>query len=135
MRDMISKYTYKKLTWVDLESPTKEEVITLKDEYKLPDLVADELYEPTTRSKIDKYDNVIYLILHFPVLDGKGQTEREIDFAIGKNFIITTHYETIDPIHEFSKIFEVNSILDKTNMGDHAGFFFSTSCVSCIITR
>jgi magnesium transporter len=121
---MISKYAYKKLTWIDLESPTKEEVLTLKDEYELPPLVADELYEPTTRSKVDKYDTVIFLILHFPVLDGKGKTEREIDFAIGKDFIITTHYETIDPIHEFSKIFEVNSILDKSNMGEHAGFLF-----------
>lgn len=43
---------------------------------------------------------------------------------IGRNFIITTHYDIIDPLHKFSKVFEVNSILEKEHIGDHAGFLF-----------
>lgn len=123
---MISKYTYKKLTWIDLESPTREEVVRLVEEYDLPALVGEELLGQTVRSKVDIHENLIYLILHFPVLHHKNgeRPEQEIDFIIGKDFVITTHYEAIDPIHEFSKIFEVNSILDKTQIGDHAGFLF-----------
>ena len=123
---MISKYTYKKLTWIDLESPTREEVVRLVEEYDLSALVGEELLTETVRSKVDVHDNLIYLILHFPSLKQRNgrRPEQEIDFVIGKNFLITTHYEAIDPIHEFSKIFEVNSILDKTKMGDHAGFLF-----------
>lgn len=123
---MISKYTYKKLTWIDLESPTREEVVRLVEEYNIPPLIGEELLTKTVRSKVDVYDNLIYLILHFPTIkqhEGK-RPEQEIDFVIGKNFLITTHYEAIDPIHEFSKIFEVNSILDKSPIGDHAGFLF-----------
>ena len=30
----------------------------------------------------------------------------------------------IDPIHNFSKTFEVNSVLEKGEMGEHAGFIF-----------
>ena len=123
---MITKYTHKDLTWVDLEAPTKEDVLNVMEEYNVHPLVADELLHPTLRPKVDVYDNLIYLILHFPTISHKhgGQTEQEVDFIIGKNFLITTHYNIVDPLHDFSKVFEVNSILDKSNIAEHGGFLF-----------
>ncbi len=47
-----------------------------------------------------------------------------MDFVIGRQFLITTHYEAIDPIHNFAKVFEVNTALDTGGMGKHAGFIF-----------
>lgn len=123
---MISRYQYKELTWIDLESPTKEEVREIMEEYNFHPLVADELLSPTIRPKVDLYDNLIYLIIHFPAvsyINGRSGAQ-EIDFVIGKDFLITTHYELIDPLHEFSKVFEVNSILDKGDMHLHGGFLF-----------
>lgn len=121
---MIFRYTYKDLVWVDVQSPTQEEVRTLMEEFDIHPLVADELLGPTLRPKVDLYHNFIYLILHFPTISHKhdGGEDQEIDFIIGKKFIITAHYNLIDQLHEFSKVFEVNSILDKSNIGDHAGF-------------
>ncbi len=121
---MISRYTYKDLVWVDVQSPTQEEVRTLMEEFSIHPLAADELLTPTLRPKVDLYPNFIYLILHFPAISHKhdGGHDQEIDFIVGKNFLITTHYGLIDPIHEFSKVFEVNSILEKSNIGNHAGF-------------
>ncbi len=123
---MISKYTYKKLTWVDLESPTNEEILSLIEQYNLPLLVGEEIAGTTLRSKVDVYPNALYLVLHFPSLSHTNSEpcEQEVDFIIGKDFLITIHYELIDPLHEFSKVFEANSILDKSMMGDHAGFLF-----------
>jgi magnesium transporter len=123
---MVSKYQYKHLTWIDLEAPNKDEVRQIMDEYHVHPLVADELLSPTLRPKVDVYDDHIYLILHFPTVShshGKSGGQ-EVDFIIGHDFLITTHYELIDPLHEFSRVFEVNSILDKSNIGDHAGFLF-----------
>jgi len=123
---MISKYSYKKLVWIDLESPTRDEVRNICEEYDVPTMVGEELLKRTYRSKVDKYDNLIYLILHFPIISqGKGKSiEKEIDFVIGKDFLITTRYESIDPIHDFSKMFEVDSMLDSGIYGKHAGFLF-----------
>jgi len=123
---MISKYPYKNLTWIDVESPTKKEIRSLMDEYNIHPIVANELLTPTIRPKVDVYDNLIYLILHFPTVTHShhGETEQEIDFIIGEDFLITTHYEMVDPLHEFSKIFEVNSILDKSSIGNHTGYLF-----------
>lgn len=127
---MLKENKFKKITWVDLENPTQDEVRLVMNEYDILPLVADELLSPTMRSRVDMYEDYIYMILHFPVahshnekiVDTKGV--QEIDFIIGKDFIITTRYDTIDALHEFSKIFEVNSILDRSDMSKHAGFVF-----------
>lgn len=121
---MISRYKYKDLVWVDVQSPSQDEIRQLMDEFTIHPLVADEMLAPTLRSKVDLFENFIYLILHFPTISHThdGGRDQEIDFVVGKNFLITTHYGHIDSLHEFSKIFEVQSILEKSNIGDHAGF-------------
>lgn len=106
---MIARYTYSGITWIDLESPSKEELSLLAEEFSLPHLVAEEMLSSTLRSKVDLYDNLIYLILHFPVTNRKGteySKEQEIDFIIGQNYIITTRYELVDSIKQFSKVLE-----------------------------
>ncbi len=123
---MISKYTYKGLTWVDLESPTENELLHVMEEYSILPTVGEEMKNLSLQSKVDLYPNFIYLILHFPQVSHSGSKsiEQEIDFIIGKEFIITTHYEPIDSLHEFSKTFEVDAILEKRMDVDHAGFLF-----------
>lgn len=123
---MISTYTHKDLTWIDLESPTKDEVRSIMEQYDIHPLVGNELLTPTEHPKVDLYDRFIYLVFHFPAVSHKHGSEirQEIDFIVGEKFIITTHYDLIDPLHEFSKVFEVNTLLDKSNIGKHAGFVF-----------
>jgi len=123
---MISRYTHQGLTWIDLESPTREEVAALSEEFELHPIIANELLTSSERAKVDLYENAIYLILHFPIQNRTSGTveEAEIDFVLLKNTLITTHYELIDPLHEFAKVFEVGSLLSSTNMGEHAGFLF-----------
>ncbi len=122
---MISRHTYGKLTWVDLESPTHREVHEIAGEFALTPLLAEELLLPSTKPRVDFYDAYVYVILHFPAPRHPDTPfEQEVDFVIGRNFIITTHYDIIDPLHKFSKVFEVNSILEREHFGEHAGFLF-----------
>ncbi|MCK5022141.1 MAG: magnesium transporter CorA family protein [Candidatus Pacebacteria bacterium] len=126
---MLKKYTFENITWIDLENPTQEEARNLATEYKLHPLVADELLLPTFKPKVDLHKNFIYLILHFPTLkheesDGENYN-KEIDFIIGKDFIITTRYDSILSLENFSKVFEVSTILgDKEKKIEHAGYLF-----------
>lgn len=123
---MIHTREHGKLTWIDLENPTREEVRELMDKYSLHPLTGEELLMPTLKPKVDVFPSYIYLILHFPAFrhSHKSGVEQEVDFIIGKNFLVTTRYDTIDPMHKFSKVFEVNSILDRSDFGEHAGFIF-----------
>lgn len=123
---MIKRYTHKHLVWVDIENPSNEEVREIMREFELIPSVAQELLLPTVKPRVELHENFIYLILHFPALKRahSGDINQEVDFVIGKNFIITTRYDSIDPLQKFSKLFEVNSILDRSNMGAHAGYIF-----------
>ena len=124
---MIYKYKYKNTTWVDLESPSHAEIMNTIEEFDLPQIMAEELGTCTLRSKVDYYDRLklIYLVLHFPVIDGGTEhLEQEIDFVVGKNFLITTRYEKIDPLNNFSRLFDRDTFLDKASMGEHAGYLF-----------
>ena len=125
-KHMITKQEHNNITWIDVESPTQEEIHALMEEYEIHPAVAEELLLPSIKPKIELYENFIYLILHFPAFKHthKGQQNQEVDFIIGKNFLITTRYDTIDPIHKFSKIFEVHSALHTEEHEDHIEILF-----------
>jgi len=113
------------ILWVDLESPTRNEVQRIIEQFGVSAMIAEELMLPSAKPRAEFYDSYAYIILHFPALrHSHTSMEQEVDFVVGRKFIITAHYDTVDPLHKFSKVFEVNSILDKSKVGDHAGFLF-----------
>ncbi len=122
---MRSRYEHNGLVWVDLESPSRDEIREVIEAFHVAPLVAEELLIPSTKPRVEFSENYAYLVLHFPALrHSHTNKEQEIDFIVGKKFLVTTRYDTIDPLHKFSKIFEVNSVLQKSNFGDHAGYMF-----------
>ncbi len=120
---MRKDYSHKDLIWIDLESPTREEIVSLMETYDIHPLIAEELLMTTLRPKVDTYPNCIYLVLHFPVIAHKPDqiAQYEIDFVVGKNFIITVHQDMPEGLHEFSKMFEVNSLLSRIDVQVHVG--------------
>ena len=123
---MIAKRTHKNLTWIDLNRPTHSEVESLIAEYNLHPVVGESLLEPTLHPKVEEYKDMLYLVMHFPTMSNSrfGSDQQEIDFVIGKNFLITAHYDLTDPLHNFAKQFEVNTIVESSTMGEHPGFLF-----------
>ena len=122
---MLTRYEHGGIVWVDLESPTTQEVRNAADEFGLDAIIAEELLVPSAKPRVEFFERYAYVVLHFPALRHSHTTlEQEVDFVIGRNFMVTTHYDTIDPLHKFSKVFEVNSVLDKSNIGEHAGYLF-----------
>lgn len=122
---MISTYKYQGVSWVDLESPTEEELIHIMDEYHVPEIMFRELLSETLLSKVDIFDQMIYLILHFPRIHNEQKMpDLELDFIIGKDFLITVHYEFSNAIHDFAKTLEVESMLSRPLPSGNAGFVF-----------
>ncbi|MFZ2048942.1 MAG: CorA family divalent cation transporter [Minisyncoccia bacterium] len=117
---MKSVFKYKTAVWVDLVLPTKDEIEEVVKEYDIDPLVARELVLPSPKHHIESRRNYVYLALHFPALNqaSKLRVNQEVDFIIGKNFVITTRYEPIDAVDNFAKKLEVNSILEKHAPGE-----------------
>ncbi len=123
---MINRYAHNGSVWVDIVSPTKEEVLRISDEFDIAQSVIHELISPSFKSRVDMHKEYIYMILHFPVFKhAQGEdTRQEVDFIIGKNFLITARYESIEAMERFAKVVEVNSILDRGFAEDCTGVMF-----------
>ncbi len=136
---MISKYTYKKLTWIDVQKPSKEEIERLREDYKIPQVVCDELLNSSLRAKVETYDNIIFMIMHFPTQNPtiSHSLDQEVDFVLGHDFIITVHYELVDALTIFSKQFNVGSKLERGKEVVHAGYLlhFMTKELYLSVTR
>ncbi|NQV88288.1 MAG: hypothetical protein HQ402_01885 [Parcubacteria group bacterium] len=124
---MINKHTYGGVVWIDLDSPTKDEIEQIVSEYGVSRVVAQELTAPSLKSRVEAYDTFVYLVIHFPVFKHSHTTEtkQEIDFIIGKNFVITARYDTVDALYQFSKNIEVESILNKEIITNPRNVIFS----------
>lgn len=123
---MLTRYTRENLVWIDCVSPTPAEVRELMHEFSIDPLIAEELLLPSYKPKVEKRGDVIYVILHFPQLRSTQQSsnEQEIDFIVGKKFLITTRYENIDPLHSFAKALEVAGVLGHDQSFTHGGHLF-----------
>lgn len=124
---MLTRYTQKNLTWIDLVAPTPLEVRELMKEFGFNPLVGQELLSVSFKSKVERFDDSIYAVFHFPA-GFNGKMERpthEVDLIIGKNYLITTRYENITPLHTFAKAFEVDSVLGREGQHLHGGHLFA----------
>jgi magnesium transporter len=122
---MIQKFSYHNIDWIDLESPTVEDIAEIKARYGIHQTAASHLLAPVTKPRLDYFDTHIYLVLHFPILDEAKRVlhTREVDFILGKNYIITAHYRPLPELHELSAIFELEHSLPHPK-AKHAGFLF-----------
>lgn len=126
---MTKTHTYRGIVWLDLESPTDDEVAGLVKRYALHPLVGEELKRASSVAKAEFFSDYALIVLTLPVRSrtangGYEIIDREIDFVIGKNFLITSRTDTIEQLEYFGKIFEANSILNKDERIEHAGYLF-----------
>lgn len=122
---MLSRRTYRGMAWIDLESPTPAEVRSLMQEFDLHPTVAEELMKPSLKSKAERFDNCIYVILHFPTALSHEETRsQEVDFVLGKDFIITTRYGSVDPLFKFARHFEATTLIDQGDAHSRVGYTF-----------
>lgn len=109
---MLTRHTRNGILWVDLESPTRDELRTIVAEFNIDARVEEEIISPTPYSLVVSSSQYQYLILHFPTTDPRGGAkDQEIDFIVGKDFLITARYEVIESIHNLHKVFEAEELL------------------------
>jgi len=77
--------------WVDLASPDEAQVKAAADALGLHPLIAEDIRERNQRSKIESFDeDVVHLVLFALHYSGEAAAE-EIDFVLGKGYLLTVH--------------------------------------------
>ena len=119
---MITRHLLGKTTWVDLESPTTDELTSVLKEFSIDERVRDEMNSPTPYPLTVAFPGYVYMIMHFPVSGtDEGARSQEVDFIVGKQFVITTRYEVIDTIHTLHKVVEAEELIGTPSKANRTG--------------
>ncbi|MCK6479310.1 MAG: magnesium/cobalt transporter CorA [Planctomycetaceae bacterium] len=83
------------LLWVDFEDPLPEEVALLgPDLFGFHPLSIENCIQAQSRPKLDDYEDYLYLVFHSWNRNEEGIRLEEVDFFLGKNFLVSYHVET-----------------------------------------
>jgi magnesium transporter len=84
----------KETLWVDIEKPDQDDHRLLSEVFKFHELAVDDAMAQVHHPKIETYDGVLYLILHgiASTKSKKGFVTRDIDFFLGRNYLVTVHH-------------------------------------------
>ncbi len=94
------------VTWTDVTDPDQGLLKTLKGKYPFfLDMDLQDCLPPFQRPKLLERDQYLFMVLLFPVYDARRGTvlPSEVDFFIGRDFLVTSHRGTHASIAELAK--------------------------------
>ena len=88
------------LVWLDVQNPTREELVLLQAEFKLHPLTIEDCVNTNARPKIDQFPDYMFLILHAVIVPPRTNRIKtlELNICVGKNFILTIHIDSVPSI-------------------------------------
>ncbi len=88
---MIETIKIGRLKWLNIKTPTNDDLDTIENTYHFHPLDIEDCRESNQRSKIDVYDDYHFLVLHFPNFDKQNRfiKPREVKIFWGEDFLIT----------------------------------------------
>lgn len=112
---MINRHEHNGLTWIDLESPTTDDIAEISQEFSIGPILEEELLTPTAKPRVDVYAECAYAVFHFPAIRHTREKEltQEVDVILGKKHLITVHYGPMNAIDDFKRAFEAEELLER----------------------
>lgn len=110
------------LTWIHITNPTTSDIEEVAEEYGLHLRTAEDMLAGNLTSKVDLFNKYLYLALRFPEIRKTEVTDFEIDCVLTADTLISISYEEIPAITDLQRSIAANSVLDKTEVGTHAGY-------------
>ena len=92
--------------WADVVKPTEEDFRVLSEVFKFHPLSVEDARSSLQFPKVEPYPGYLYLVLHGIDLR-KGQTQfatRDIDFFLGRRFLVTVHDGDSRSIERFREV-------------------------------
>ena len=116
--------TYKGLTWVNIEQPTKQETDYLAENYSFNQLDLDDCLSRRQRPKIDEYKDYLFVVLHFPKWYKEIQIARpsQVGMFIGRKYVVTIHAGELTPLVRLFEACRDNAAVRQRNMSKGSAF-------------
>lgn len=81
------------IVWADIEAPGDADRHLLSGVFRFHELAIEDTMADVHQPKVESYDTFLYLILH-RIVPGKnhgGFETEDVDFFLGRNFVVTVH--------------------------------------------
>lgn len=125
----IQKLEFGRVTWVNLVLPTPAEVEGLREWYPyIHPLNLEDMRSPMERPKIDEDEDYLFVVMHFPLWDPRTSLSRprEVDFVLGRGFVIMVHDGSLKPLTTLWKLCEEDDEQRERMLGRGAVHAFYT---------
>lgn len=101
--------------WVDLESPSQDELQEVAAIFGLMDVTVEDLDQDGQRAKLESFDTYNVLILHAMRFDSQDLSVEapELDIVLGRNYLITSHKEMPEIMHDPRGLQHTGTVLRK----------------------
>ncbi len=118
------------LLWVDVRNPTREKMHNLGSKYSFHELNIEDCLSKIQIPKIDKYEDHVFVTLHFPAGNHGSKIPRisQLSIFIGSNYLITVHQGDLKPLAEMFDLCkkEQNNEYRQIMMGRSSGYLLHT---------
>lgn len=90
------------LVWVDVQDPGEHEIDVLRKEFHFHRLALEDVVTQRQRPKVDEYPDYFFVVMYapMPATGGGVLHTAELDFFVGKNYVVTSHYGEIPALQQ-----------------------------------
>ncbi len=113
------------LEWIHVEKPTREKMDIIAKRFPIHELNMEDCLSKNNLPKIDRYDDHIFIILHFPTIhkDKTSPSFSQLSIFVGKNYLITIHQGDLKPLSELFQSCKSDDAKNKREiMGRTSGY-------------
>ncbi len=120
----IETVTWGKITWVNVEQPTRRDIDYLAENYMFNLFDLEDCMSRIERPKIDQYKNYVFMVLHFPVFNREARvtTPSQVSVFIGADFVVTVHSGELKPLEKLFNDCQQHERAREENMGRSSGY-------------
>ena len=113
-----------RLTWVNVEKPTRREMEYLAQNYPFDSFVLEDCLSRMERPKIDEYENYLFLVLQFPVFNklARVTTSSQVSVFIGGDYVVTVHAGDLKTLAKLFDDCQQNERAREENMSRSSGY-------------
>jgi magnesium transporter len=121
---VIVQYEFKQFQWLDVQKPTKDELMLLQTNYGIDSQIINDLIQPLSDTRVTQISDQIYFTFHTVTsLSLNSQPSwYELDVIITDQTIITVIYEPLNAINELRDELEIETSLNRQKKITSADF-------------
>ncbi len=112
------------LRWIHIERPRPVDQAWIEERFDFHSLDYEDVFSRNQRPKVDKYDEYLFIVLHFPRYDKRVSrlNAAEIDVFVGPDYVITLPNEPLQPVNYLFERCRSNEELREQIFSKGAGY-------------